>query len=359
MPLSEALPDDRVRTLSGHPRPRLRLPKADIASLSPRELRHISQLSNLLFNPLLPGPQSPDWRRFVLQAIRDLTGAQEAILIVDPCESAPRIRSRLCRSAGEPPATRGDLPRSPCDEGLGVAGPWTANRNGDALVLCIPLVGRGLRVELHGVHASRASRTGEGGTLGVIGEMLQRWARLTRSLTTSADKPSTTRDRAEDIALPTLVLSDGNGDIYANAHAARLGIRQGKPQDSPMIERIASTPPWWIRPEPAPGLSEIECPDGEPFQVFRTPFPGTGELLVTLLPLSSSLPTLSRLRETFGLSTREAQATRLLARGRSTKGIARELDISWHTARGHVERVYRKLDISSRGEVLARISGPS
>jgi hypothetical protein len=45
----------------------------------------------------------------------------------------------------------------------------------------------------------------------------------------------------------------------------------------------------------------------------------------------------------------------LLAEGKSDAEIARELVISWHTARRHVEKVLLKLGVHSRAEAGARI----
>jgi DNA-binding CsgD family transcriptional regulator len=53
------------------------------------------------------------------------------------------------------------------------------------------------------------------------------------------------------------------------------------------------------------------------------------------------------------LTARESEVVVLLARGMSTKAIARELAISWHTTRGHVERTMRKLGVGSRSQIAA------
>jgi DNA-binding CsgD family transcriptional regulator len=49
-----------------------------------------------------------------------------------------------------------------------------------------------------------------------------------------------------------------------------------------------------------------------------------------------------------GLTRREIEVLRLLARGRSTKQIAQELRISRKTAANHVEHIYAKLGVSNR-----------
>jgi DNA-binding NarL/FixJ family response regulator len=65
----------------------------------------------------------------------------------------------------------------------------------------------------------------------------------------------------------------------------------------------------------------------------------------------------SGLSSRFGLTQREEQVAILLAQGRSNQAIARELQISVHTARHHTQRILSKLEVHSRGEAGARIRG--
>ena len=49
-----------------------------------------------------------------------------------------------------------------------------------------------------------------------------------------------------------------------------------------------------------------------------------------------------------GLTAREVEVLRLIARGLSNKQIAERLVISPKTARNHIEHIYAKIDASSR-----------
>ncbi|MFC5828383.1 helix-turn-helix transcriptional regulator [Nonomuraea insulae] len=59
--------------------------------------------------------------------------------------------------------------------------------------------------------------------------------------------------------------------------------------------------------------------------------------------------------QAYGLTPREFEIARLVARGLPTAEIAAALFISPHTVRGHLKAVFGKAGISSRGELVARL----
>ena len=59
--------------------------------------------------------------------------------------------------------------------------------------------------------------------------------------------------------------------------------------------------------------------------------------------------------DAYGLTTREVEVTRLIARGLGTSQIAEKLFLSPHTVRDHVKSVLEKVGVSSRGELVARV----
>jgi DNA-binding CsgD family transcriptional regulator len=58
-------------------------------------------------------------------------------------------------------------------------------------------------------------------------------------------------------------------------------------------------------------------------------------------------------RAAVALTARETQVLALLARGASNKLVARELDISIHTAKFHVASVLAKLGARNRSDAVA------
>ena len=57
-----------------------------------------------------------------------------------------------------------------------------------------------------------------------------------------------------------------------------------------------------------------------------------------------------------GLTRREAQIARLLARRATNREIAEQLEVSPHTVRHHVENVFVKLGIHSRRSIASQFA---
>lgn len=59
--------------------------------------------------------------------------------------------------------------------------------------------------------------------------------------------------------------------------------------------------------------------------------------------------------EAYGLTTRERDVVKAIARGLSTPEIAGELFLSAHTVRDYIKSVFDKVGVSSRGELVAKL----
>ena len=59
--------------------------------------------------------------------------------------------------------------------------------------------------------------------------------------------------------------------------------------------------------------------------------------------------------EAYGLTPREVEVTRLIARGLSTDEIATTLFLSRHTIRDHLKAIFEKVGVSSRGELTSKL----
>ena len=75
---------------------------------------------------------------------------------------------------------------------------------------------------------------------------------------------------------------------------------------------------------------------------------------ITLEPLRG--PELAELvAEAYGLTARERRVTALVAQGLPTTAIAARLHLSAYTVQDHLKAIFEKLDVSSRGQVVARL----
>jgi DNA-binding CsgD family transcriptional regulator len=80
-----------------------------------------------------------------------------------------------------------------------------------------------------------------------------------------------------------------------------------------------------------------------------------GESNKTLPPYSPKNGLSPELIEKYGLSSREAEATDALLRGKSDKEIAALLDISLNTVQTHLKHVYRKTGTRGRFALMALV----
>jgi DNA-binding NarL/FixJ family response regulator len=59
--------------------------------------------------------------------------------------------------------------------------------------------------------------------------------------------------------------------------------------------------------------------------------------------------------QAYELSLREQQITESIARGLPTSAIAARLHLSTHTVRDYVKAIFEKVQVSSRGELVAKL----
>ncbi len=81
---------------------------------------------------------------------------------------------------------------------------------------------------------------------------------------------------------------------------------------------------------------------------------GTGSVAVVIAPAKAS-DMAPLLIEAYELTARELDVTRALARGLTTGEIAQSLFLSRYTVQDHLKRIYEKVGVSSRGELVAKV----
>lgn len=87
---------------------------------------------------------------------------------------------------------------------------------------------------------------------------------------------------------------------------------------------------------------------------------GNGEVVIGMVVLDGMIYTLSCRpcpveRAAIALSPREGEIVRLVMKGMSTHSIALLLDISPWTVSTHLRRIFLKLSVSSRAEMVAQV----
>jgi DNA-binding CsgD family transcriptional regulator len=87
---------------------------------------------------------------------------------------------------------------------------------------------------------------------------------------------------------------------------------------------------------------------------LRRPGGGTGQIALRIEPARSS-QIAPIIVEAYGLTPREQEITRSVARGLSNPEIAAELFLSPHTVRDHLKAVFAKIGVTSRGELVAKL----
>jgi DNA-binding CsgD family transcriptional regulator len=113
-------------------------------------------------------------------------------------------------------------------------------------------------------------------------------------------------------------------------------------------------------------LSTLSEPDARPRRVrLRTlngtwlvahasPLAGSGQVALVIEPAKAS-EIAPIVVEAYGLTAREVEVTRLIARGLSTDEIASTLFLSRHTVRDHLKAIFEKVGVSSRGELTSKL----
>lgn len=133
---------------------------------------------------------------------------------------------------------------------------------------------------------------------------------------------------------PALLGSAGLLPYHARAFAARVRAAH-EDREPAMRTRLRTRRGVWL------------LMHGAPFS--------DGEHLAIIIEPAKSGDVAPLIVEAYGLSQREVDVTRAIARGLRTPEIAAELHLSPHTVRDHVKAVFEKVGVSSRGELVHKL----
>jgi len=134
--------------------------------------------------------------------------------------------------------------------------------------------------------------------------------------------------------------------------------RGAPPALSPVLAAVARAPMIAAGRERGSASTRIQVGSGRWIYVhassLRAADDSPGPVAVTVGPAKSA-QIAPIIVEAYGLTRREQQITQVAARGMSNHQIAGALHLSPHTVRDHLKAVFGKLDVSSRGELAAKL----
>ncbi len=164
----------------------------------------------------------------------------------------------------------------------------------------------------------------------------------------------------DQLKLPVFVFEDGR-QIYANHAAVALGDRL-RAQDRielrivllDHIEALEDT----RQPADAaaPSVTLLTSQAGEPFYLHVLPIArGRSRPPTFAVTVRSSGADVLAFRRRYRLSSRESQIAELLLRGWGNREISQALGISVETTKKHLSRIFDKVGVDSRAQLMAKL----
>jgi DNA-binding CsgD family transcriptional regulator len=167
------------------------------------------------------------------------------------------------------------------------------------------------------------------------------------------------------------LLLDADGEIlYANPRGEELlSLHTERPQahlandgrPAPLLSLIVAQMARLRDSKERVGHNVVTLGDGAQWRleiVALSGLPSSGWSLVVLTPIR--MPDPDQLRKRFSgfqISRREAEVLAHVLHGRKACEIACQLGITEYTVKDHLKHAYAKLGVSSRGQLLSRLSG--
>ncbi|MBB5936962.1 helix-turn-helix domain-containing protein [Streptomyces zagrosensis] len=141
----------------------------------------------------------------------------------------------------------------------------------------------------------------------------------------------------------------------AREHIAGVG---GVPAEGPAARAAAPMPiPMWIATLAAAGAGRVRVRrrDGRWLVCHASRLTGDDAFTAVMIEPAAASEVAAIIVETYELTKRELEVTRLVASGLPTAEIAQRLHITGHTVRDHIKSVLAKVGVASRGELVARL----
>lgn len=164
------------------------------------------------------------------------------------------------------------------------------------------------------------------------------------------------RDRATATPAPTMLVIDSDASLVSATPGADDVLAElathGLDVDVPTVVVAAARRAENLKN--ATGISmRARGSSGRWFRLHAAPL-GEHQVAVVVEPAGPA-DLVAIVLESYDLTQRESEVVPLLARGLSNKEIAAEMCISPHTVNDHIKTIFAKCDVTSRGELVARL----
>ena len=145
--------------------------------------------------------------------------------------------------------------------------------------------------------------------------------------------------------------------IYANEAATALRERLELQQGVELLVTLRHGFDEWANTfgEGDHGVSLMTAPSGESFYVHVTVLADAAGRIVVAAVRELGIER-EAFRRRYGLSPREAQIAEHVLRGLSNDGIARTLGVTPATVKKHLSRVFDKVGVDSRAQLMGRLA---
>jgi DNA-binding NarL/FixJ family response regulator len=161
----------------------------------------------------------------------------------------------------------------------------------------------------------------------------------------------------DDLSISVIVLDD-RGILYRNTSARVLADklqREHHTDLSVLLRDQVDAAAGHLRAA-GRAVSLVTSGNGEPFYIHLREIvvDGVGRTLVACI--REIAPEREAARHCYGLSDREAQVVDLVLRGYGNRDIASTLGIAPSTAKKHLNRIFNKVGVDSRAQLISRLA---
>ena len=161
----------------------------------------------------------------------------------------------------------------------------------------------------------------------------------------------------DQLKLPVLIFAGGR-QLYSNDAGEELAERLHRDDRIELRVVIQSHLAALEEAAPesrkSPTVTLLTSPSGEPFYLHVMPMPRR-KIPTYAVSVRSSGADVLAFRRRYRLSAREGQITELVLRGLGNREIAQLLGITLTTAKKHLGRIFDKVGVDSRSQLMARL----